>query len=262
MSRPTASGDRLSISAREWNALRRDVERVLRNLKPPVPIIGHGKYWGVVPIVNYSDADRDAWDVLGYSTDGSGVEGTPHIRPQDNEAEFKRQPLFRATKPSRPTHLGRFGVLPRPVKRFEIGSMIIAGVCPVKLKYESDRYIYRFRADVLTSDASRLGGHVAGGADILWVQETEADVDPWALVRIGDFYNPSPLVMRRAADVGGDPNWMLLRTNAYGGSAYSDTSIFYTVNDGVSPGAAEGDIRLVVFNRLNDGFTTIAKAFE
>ena len=163
--RKVQRGQPLSIPAETFNTFidaaqdyksrqhRREPSRTTGTLHPDV-----------VLVKNVSGSDRARFDIL-------GIEGLL-ITPADNLPTFQNQPVFTGTTPTIADHRGRFVVLLEPLATGRIGSALLTGIVPVRLRIiqETDTC-----ADVDEDSPTRLKSAASGAAQILWTEPSESE---------------------------------------------------------------------------------------
>lgn len=197
MGKPVARGQRLSISAQEFNGLQQGTAQALREStrRPPSPKLGHDSNF--IKVRNESGVDLPRFGIVGLHR-SSNV--GPVITPTANLAQFLDNCCLKAKKPNGTGYYkndrGRFGVLWQPLEENAIGWAQISGVAVVKIDMIHEEHAY---ADVATNDTEKLKSGECGAAEILWqegaVGGDEGKGTKWAVVRLGNFEAP-PLFAR------------------------------------------------------------------
>jgi hypothetical protein len=174
MPNPGKAGDRLRISARQYNSavkageahnasqLSRTCDRVYR----PLPA---GQVW----LKNTTANDRARFEILGL--------GDPLFTPTENADEFKSSIAFKGAAPSFASHFGGlFFVLLEPISAGDVGLAIIQGIANVQIDVKDADHEF---ADIEDAATDTLRSYCAGSARILWKESGTGD--KWARVLLG-----------------------------------------------------------------------------
>lgn len=164
-----SAGDDLVIPAEDWNYMLA-AARKMRERSEDVPPSGNLQYpFAVARVRNDSGADQDRFSVLGLSS--------PVISPTDNLTEFQARLSFSGVTPVGGAHEGKFGIILEPLASGAIGSILLAGACPVQMT----------GADVgfaeISNSSNTLSANAAGSAKVLWADSGNST--RWAYVRFG-----------------------------------------------------------------------------
>ena len=128
---------------------------------------------GTILVRNDTNTDLPQFAVLGID----GVVFTP----TDNEAEFRRRPVYTGIAPTVAIHFGGwFCVLSEPLADGKIGRAVVDGVTPVKVNVVDEDHWF---ADVIDDDTAKFTSSPDGAAQIL-VKEPGTG-GKWAVVRLG-----------------------------------------------------------------------------
>lgn len=147
----------------------------------------HGARLGgaTVLIENDSGADVDRFGVLAISD--------VLVSPTDNLVEFQQAPALQGITPVT-GYEGRFAVAADPIADEAIGYGFVAGTCCVQISVTDADCYY---AEILNSDAAKLGTHPAGTAQILWKESGTGT--KWAVVLLGGGANRPVLAKTQEA---------------------------------------------------------------
>ncbi|NJL31872.1 MAG: hypothetical protein HC898_09705 [Phycisphaerales bacterium] len=133
----------------------------------------------IVLVKNATGADQDRFAVLGIDR--------PIYRPMDNLESFKNTLALQGIIPTtdNATHTGRFVVLAEPLKADAIGRAYIGGVIPVRIFNSLAAGAAFDFADIDNNNTARLTTVPDSSAQILWRENTSAEQEMWAVVRLG-----------------------------------------------------------------------------
>jgi len=238
------AGQRLEMPASTFNTFI-DVARVW--LADQQATGGEGRVearpTGTILVRNDTDTDLPQFAVLGVS----GVVFTP----EDNEAEFRRRPVYAGIAPTVAGHFGGwFCVLSEPLADGKIGRAVVDGVTPVKVDVVDEDHWF---ADVIDDETGKLTSGPDGAAQIL-VKEPGTG-EKWAVVRLGIGTNGFWARITDHTMSGGEGNWWStyeFEEVKKTGAGYEDA--WTAVTGGLSGTAYNGQEYLDVARSWNDRF--------
>jgi len=172
---PVKPGDRLKISAADWNAA------VAAGRAHALRALAGGAFspntWrqspGLIILKNTSVNDRNRFEILGL--------GDPLFTPTENANEFKNSIAFKGVALTFASHFGGlFAVLLEPLPSGKTGMAIVQGVTTVQVNVQVATHQF---ADIDANSAARLRSYSAGSARILWKEAGTGA--KWARVLLG-----------------------------------------------------------------------------
>jgi hypothetical protein len=173
--RKVLPGEKITISAAAWNAMldaaRETDQGTLFGSDAPLKF----RQTGIVKLQNATGEAQPRFAVLGLNE--------PIILPTANAEEFKRQVTFKAVKPDKNQHKGKFAVLLQPIGKDKIGIGVVAGVVLVRLAVDPNHHYDC--AEIIDGQTNALRNVPAGSARVLWMENT-SDPELWAVVRLDD----------------------------------------------------------------------------
>lgn len=110
--------------------------------------------------------------------------GETVITPTQSEDSFRSGPVFYASTPAVPDHLGKWAVLAEPLRTNGVGWAVSYGAWPVEVEFAYSDEPY---ADIKASTTANLQG-AEGGCRVLW-KESGTGVK-WAVVMLGHSFWP------------------------------------------------------------------------
>jgi hypothetical protein len=189
MPRRVQPGDRLAITAAEYNRLLAAADAMHRNRLPGgagvrthIRTMHQPFAFITLPARNSSRS--------GASSDLNHQSRIPTPAPSEL-ARFVRDATIRTVRPNEDEHARRFGVAIEPIRNGEVGRVVFDGV--VAARVNVTQTWHRF-ADVAGSGGETLQSKPDGSAQILWRKETSATGPQWAIVRVGRPADPVYLV--------------------------------------------------------------------
>jgi len=175
------AGQRLSLSASDWNAMLEATDMLLG-----------GK---MNRRDNTLSVARGNQDVLGKNTTGQtlpafsivGLSNTVAPTPSANLLEWKQQNhQFNLVVPAVPDHLGKWGVLQEPLVNNAVGRVRIAGIAIAHVTGEPPDDGFSYFVECSDNDTSTLEIQYRGTAQVLW-KDNGSD---WSIIRIGNAWRP------------------------------------------------------------------------
>jgi hypothetical protein len=163
-----APGDRLELSAAEWNALQETAARQLAGAAPSNS--QRGPAAGAASMKNESGNDLARYAVVSFSE--------PIFTPASSLDAFKQPVSFRGIAPTTPT-LDRIAITQEPIAPGQIGRAMLTGVTQVRLNVLNTAHRC---ARATAANTARLESADSGPATILWTEGGTGE--QWALVRL------------------------------------------------------------------------------
>src|SRR6056297_1146254 len=187
MPRRVQPGDRLAITAADYNRLLAAAETIHRNRLPggggPRT---HLRNASTVRVHNTSADTIPIGGIVGFETPLTD----PTAGPVEL-ARFVRDATIQCVKPTEDDHDGRVGVAIEPIAADKVGRVVFDGV--VAARVNVTKTWHRF-ADVSEAASEVLESKPDGSAQILWRHDPNQIGDQWAVVRIGKPADPAYFV--------------------------------------------------------------------
>jgi hypothetical protein len=205
MARRVRTGDRLNITAAEYNRLLAAADAIARDrLSGGGGNRTHVRDAATVRVQYQSATTVPIGGIVGFDA----PLGDPDVGPMDL-ARFVRDATIQSVRPIADEHLGRFGVAIEPIAEDKVGRVVFAGVVAARVNIQETWHQY---ADVANSGGTTLQSKPDGSAQILWRRDENQIGIQWAVVRVG---KPAHTVFLVRVPAGGIPP----RTNLQTGSA-------------------------------------------
>jgi hypothetical protein len=205
MARRVKPGDRLSITAAEYNRLLAAADTIARDrLSTSAAARTHVRDAATVRVHYQGAATVPIGGIIGFSA----PLGDPDVGPAEL-ARFVRDATIQSEEPDPDLHLGRFGVTIEPIAQDKIGRVVFDGIVAARVDVKAAWHHF---ADVADSPASILQSRPIGSAEILWRRDPSQLGEQWAIVRVG--HRPLPIYLAKILPGGIPP-----REAFYSGSA-------------------------------------------
>jgi hypothetical protein len=182
MGRRVKPGDRLGISAVEYNRILAAAETIARDrLEGGGGPRTHLRTASTVRVHHLSEDTVDIGEIVGFEE----PLGDPDIGPPEL-ARFVRDATIQCRKPRGQDHIGRFGVAIEPIAETKTGRVVFDGVVAAKVRVVETWHQY---VDVDPDGGFILRSTPNGSAQILWRRNSNETGIQWAVLRLGKIAN-------------------------------------------------------------------------